>query len=110
MLISTVNSVTKYQLKDESDFGKRVTEKICNANAIEEFKAAVTDQATYECISFERLLRRKFVMQAKNMKGSVWNRLMSFKLFNNHSSLQNKVLYVLLVNQSLKIKYQDIVY
>ena len=41
------------------------------ATAIEEFKAAVTDQATYECISCERLLRRKFVTQAKNMKGSV---------------------------------------
>ena len=50
------------------------------ANAIEESKDAVTDQATYECISCERLLQRKSVMQAKNMKGSVWNRLMSFKL------------------------------
>ena len=67
------------------------------ANAIEEFKAAVTDQATYECISCERLLRRKSVMQAKNMQGNVWNRL-SFKLLNDPSSLQNKVLYN--VNQS----------
>ena len=33
--------------------------------AIEEFKAAVTDQATYECISCERLLQRKSVTQAK---------------------------------------------
>ena len=64
------------------------------ATAIEEFKAAVTDQATYECISCERLLRRKSVTQAKNMKGSVWNRLMSFKLLNDPSSLQNKVLYI----------------
>ena len=64
------------------------------ANAIEEFKAAVTDQATYECISCERLLRRKSVTQAKNMKGSVWNRLLSFKLLNDPSSLQNKVLYL----------------
>ena len=64
------------------------------ANAIEEFKAAVTDQATYECISCKRLLRRKSVTQAKNMKGSVWNRLMSFKLLNDPSSLQNKVLYI----------------
>ena len=52
------------------------------ANAIEEFKAAVTDQATYECISCERLLRRKSVTQAKNMNGSVWNRLMSFKVLS----------------------------
>ena len=51
------------------------------ATAIEEFKAAVTDQATYECISCERLLRRKSVTQVKNMKGSVWNRLMSFNPF-----------------------------
>ena len=64
------------------------------ANAIEEFKAAVTDQATYECISCERLLRRKSVMQAKSMKGSVWNRLMSFKLLNDPLSLQNKVMYI----------------
>ena len=64
------------------------------ATAIEEFKAAVTDQATYECISCERLLRRKSVTQAKNMKGSVWNRLMSFKLLNDPLSLQNKVLYI----------------
>ena len=64
------------------------------ANAIEEFKAAVTDQATNECISCERQLRRKSVTQAKNMKGSVWNRLMSFKLLNDPSSLQNKVLYI----------------
>ena len=64
------------------------------ANAIEEFKAAVTDQATYECISCERLLRRKSVTQAKNMKSSVRNRLMSFKLLNDPSSLQNKVLYI----------------
>ena len=28
------------------------------------------------------------------MKGSVWNRLMSFKLLNDPSSLQNKVLYI----------------
>ena len=62
--------------------------------AIEGFKAAVTDQATYECISCERLLRRKSETQAKNMKGSVWNRLMSFKLINDPSSLQNKVLYI----------------
>ena len=53
------------------------------ANAIEEFKAAVTDLETYECISCERLLRRKSATQAKNMKGSVWNRLMSFKLLND---------------------------
>ena len=33
-------------------------------------------------------------MQAKNMKGSVWNRLMSFKLLNDPLSLQNKVLYI----------------
>ena len=39
------------------------------ANAIEEFKAAVTDQATYECISCERLLRKKFVTQAKKNDG-----------------------------------------
>ena len=47
------------------------------------------------------------------MKGSVWNRLMSFKLLNDPSSLHNKVLYicVLIVNQSYKItKYQDVVY
>ena len=60
----------------------------------EEFKAAVTDQATYECISCERLLQRKSVTQEKNMKGSVWNRLMSFNLLNDPSSLQNKVLYI----------------
>ena len=64
------------------------------ATAIEEFKAAVTDQATYECISCERLLRRKSVTQAKIMKGSVWNTLMSFKLLNDPSSLQNEVLYI----------------
>ena len=28
------------------------------------------------------------------MKGSVWNRLMSFKLLNDPSSLKNKVLYI----------------
>ena len=64
------------------------------ANAIEEFKAAMTGQATYECIRCERLLRRKSVTQAKIMKGNVWNRLMSFKLLNNLSSLQNKVLCI----------------
>ena len=64
------------------------------ANAIEEFKAAMTDQANYECISCERLLQRKSVTQAKNMKGSAWNRLMSFKLLNDPLSLQNKVLYI----------------
>ena len=53
------------------------------ANAIEEFKATMTDQATYECISCERLLRRNSVTQAKNMNGSVSNRLMSFKLIND---------------------------
>ena len=68
------------------------------ANAIEKFKAAVTDQATYECISCERLLQRKPLTEAKNMKGNVWNRLMSFKLLNDPSSLRNKVLYI--VNQS----------
>ena len=66
--------------------------------AIEEFKAVVTDQATYECISCERLLRRKSVTQAKNMKGSVGNRLMLFKLLNDPSSLQNKVLYICTTN------------
>ena len=64
------------------------------ANAIEEFKATVNDQATYECIICERLLWRKSVTQAKNMKGSVWNRLMLFKLSNYPLSLQNKVLYI----------------
>ena len=49
------------------------------ANAIEELKATLTDQETYECISCESLLLRKSVTQAKNMKSSVWNRLMSFK-------------------------------
>ena len=46
------------------------------------------------CISCERLLQRKSVTQAKNMKGSVWNRLMSFKLLNDPSSLYNKVLHI----------------
>ena len=64
------------------------------ANAIEDFKAAVTDQATYECISCDRLLHRISVTKAKNMKGSVWNRLLSFKLLNDPSPLENKVLYI----------------
>ena len=78
------------------------------ANAIEEFKAAVT----YECISCERLLWRKSVTQAKNMKGSVWNRLMSFKLLNDPLSLQNKVLYICTNCKSIikMTKYQDVVY
>ena len=74
---------------------------------LKNFKAAVTDQATYECISCERLLRRKSVMQAKNMKGSVWNRLMSFKLLNDPSSLQNKVLYIC-TNCKQIIKYNKV--
>ena len=73
------------------------------ANAIEEFNAAVTDQATYELISCERLLRRKSVMQAKSMKGSVWNTLMSFKLLSDPSSLQNIVLYICINCKSIII-------
>ena len=101
--------IVNYTIKNET---LRASALFSNANAIKEFKAAVTDQATYECISCKRLLRRKSVMQAKNMKGSVWNRLMSFKLLNDPSSLQNKVLYIYTNCKTIikMTKYQDVVY
>uniref|UniRef100_A0A1X7SYX9 Uncharacterized protein n=1 Tax=Amphimedon queenslandica TaxID=400682 RepID=A0A1X7SYX9_AMPQE len=65
-----------------------------NDDAIDEFKKALSDQAVNACCSCERLLRKKFVTEAKNLDSDIWNILLNYSRGNDPTALNKVTLYL----------------